>query len=62
MISRDDLDMKILVGLDTDLYLGRVLEVADPNADSRTQLELAGRFLLPCVRHCRMKPGHTGIL
>jgi SNF2 family DNA or RNA helicase len=44
LISRDDLDMKILVGLDTDLYLGRVLEVADPNADSRTQLELAGRF------------------
>jgi len=40
----DDLTIKILVGLDTDLHLGQVLEVADPNADSSTQQELVGRF------------------
>ena len=42
--TRDDLKLKILVGLDTDLHLGRVLEVADPKADTRTQQELVGRF------------------
>lgn len=42
--ARDDLKIKILVGLDTDLHLGRVLEVADPKADTFTQQELVGRF------------------
>ena len=42
--DRDDLNIKILVGLDTDLHLGRVLEVADHEADTRTQQELVGRF------------------
>jgi superfamily II DNA or RNA helicase len=42
--TRDDLKIKILVGLDIDLYLDRVLEVADPYADSRTQQELVERF------------------
>ena len=42
--ARDDLTMKILVGLDTDIYMDRILEVADPNADSSTQEELVGRF------------------
>jgi superfamily II DNA or RNA helicase len=42
--ARDDLKLKILVGLDTDLHLGKVLEVADPKADTRTQQELVGRF------------------
>ena len=41
---RDDLNIQILVGLDTDMHLGRVLEVADPNAGGCTQQELAGRF------------------
>jgi len=42
--ARDDLTMKILIGLETDLHLGRVLEVADPNAVTSTQQELVGRF------------------
>ncbi len=42
--ERDDLRIKILVGLDTDLHLGRVLEVADPNAAHSSQQELVGRF------------------
>ena len=42
--TRDDLKIKILVGLDTDLHLGRVFEIADPKADTRTQHELMGRF------------------
>jgi len=40
----DDLTIKILVGLDTDLHLGQVFELADPNAGSSTQQELVGRF------------------
>lgn len=42
--ANSSLSLKILVGLDTDLHLGRVLEIADPNADRSTQQELAGRF------------------
>ena len=42
--AREDLELKILVGLDTDLYLGRVLEVVDPKACTSTQQELVGRF------------------
>ena len=42
--ERDDLHIKILVGLDTDLHLGRVLEVADPDAANSSQQELVGRF------------------
>ena len=42
--DRDDLTIKILVGLDTDLRLGQVLEVADPNAATASQQELVGRF------------------
>ena len=42
--TRDNLNIKVLVGLDTDLHLSRILEVADPNADTRTQQELVGRF------------------
>ena len=42
--TREDLKLKILVGLDTDLHLGRVLEITDHNADTRTQQELIGRF------------------
>ncbi len=42
--SRDDLTLKILIGLDTDLYLGRVLEIANHNASSHTQYELVERF------------------
>src|SRR5690606_8546263 len=42
--NRDDLKIKILVGLDTDIYLGKVLEVADPEAKGRTQEERVGRF------------------
>jgi hypothetical protein len=44
--ERDDLSIKVLVGLDTDLHLGRVLEVADPSAASSTQQELVNRFFL----------------
>ncbi len=42
--KRADLNIKILVGMDTDLHLGRVLEVADPDAAGSTQRELVGRF------------------
>jgi len=42
--ERDDLTIKILVGLDTDLHLGQVLEVADANASAASQQELVGRF------------------
>ena len=42
--ERNDLDLKILVGMDTDLHLGRVLEIADPDAARSTQQELVGRF------------------
>ena len=42
--ERDGLTIKILVGLDTDLRLGRVLEVAEPDAANRSQQELVGRF------------------
>jgi len=42
--ARDDLTIKILVGLDTDMRLGQVLEVANPDATSATQQELVGRF------------------
>ncbi|MGI5872497.1 MAG: helicase-related protein [Bacillota bacterium] len=42
--TRDDLRLKILIGLDTDLLLDKVIEVADPMADTRTQQELLGRF------------------
>ncbi|GAP62018.1 hypothetical protein ARMA_0441 [Ardenticatena maritima] len=42
--DRDDLTIKILVGLDTNLHLGQVLEVADPNASAMSQEELVGRF------------------
>ena len=44
MISRDDLDMKILVGLDTDLYSGQGAGGSRSKCGFRTQLELAGRF------------------
>jgi len=42
--ERDDLTIKILVGLDTDLRQGQVLEVAEPNANRATQQELVSRF------------------
>ena len=42
--ARDDLTLKILVGLDTDLHWGRTLELADPEAGQRSQNELAERF------------------
>ena len=42
--ERDDLQIKILVGLDTDLRLGHVLEVAEPDAANASQQELVGRF------------------
>jgi len=42
--ARGDLSIKILVGLDTDLHLGQVLEIADPEAEQRSQQELVGRF------------------
>ncbi len=44
--GREDLTMKILVGLDTDLRLGKVLEVANPNAATSTQQELVGQFFV----------------
>jgi len=40
----DDLIIKVLIGLDTDLRLGQVLEVANPNANQSSQQELVGRF------------------
>lgn len=42
--ERNDLAIKILVGLDTDLRLGQVLEVAEPDAAGSSQQELVGRF------------------
>ena len=42
--KREDLNIKILVGLDTDLHWGKVLELTDPKADTRTQQELVDRF------------------
>ncbi|MGI5823086.1 MAG: helicase-related protein [Dethiobacteria bacterium] len=42
--GRRDLHLKILVGLDADLRLGRVLEIVDPKAAGSTQQELVGRF------------------
>lgn len=42
--AKENQCIKILVGLDTDLILGRVLEVADPDADRSTQQELADRY------------------
>jgi SNF2 family DNA or RNA helicase len=42
--ERNDLTIKILVGLDTDLRLGQVLEVAEPDAANASQQELVGRF------------------
>lgn len=42
--ERDDLSIKILVGLDTDVRLGQVLEVAEPDAATASQQELVGRF------------------
>ncbi len=42
--ARADLTIKILVGLDTDLHLGQVLEVAEPHAAQMSQQELVGRF------------------
>lgn len=42
--ERDDLALKILVGLEADAQLGRVIEVADAQAANRTQAELAGQF------------------
>ena len=44
--GRDDLKLKILVGMDTDLHLDRVLEVADPSTGNSTQQELVGRFFV----------------
>ncbi|MDQ7029466.1 MAG: helicase-related protein [Ardenticatenia bacterium] len=42
--DRNDLTLKILVGMDVDRYLGRVLEVADGDAENRSQDELVARF------------------
>ncbi len=42
--GREDLTLKILVGLDTDLHLGQVLELADTDAERRTLQESVGRF------------------
>ncbi len=42
--ERNGLTIKILVGLDTDLHLGKLLEVAEPNASQMSQEELVGRF------------------
>ena len=44
--SKDDLKLKILVGLDTDVYLDRVIEVADPDVENGSQNELVGRFFV----------------
>ena len=45
--ARSDLKLKILVGLDVDLHLGRVLEIAYPNADTVLSKSLWGAFSLP---------------
>ena len=42
--SRDDLVLRVLVGLDVDFHLSKVLEIADPNAKASTQHELVARF------------------
>jgi len=42
--ERDDLTIKILVGMDVDRALGRVVELADANAGNKSQEELIGRF------------------
>ncbi|NPA80891.1 MAG: helicase [Thermotogae bacterium] len=42
--EKDDLKIKILVGLDTDVFLDQVVEVADPKAGNRSQNDLVGRF------------------
>ncbi len=42
--ARDDLHLKILVGLDVDNRLRQAVEIADPQANARTQDELVGRF------------------
>ncbi len=42
--ARNDLQIKILVGLDIDGTLGRVLEVADPDAATANEQELVGRY------------------
>jgi len=42
--ERDDLHIKILVGLDVDRHLGQIVEIADPQAENRSGGELAGRF------------------
>ncbi|MEW6504843.1 MAG: helicase-related protein [Chloroflexota bacterium] len=36
--------IKILVGLDTDLHMGRVIEIAMPEADQRSQEELVNQY------------------
>ena len=40
----EDLTLKILVGLDTDLRLGQVLEVAEPDSTTSSQQDLVERF------------------
>ena len=42
--AHGNLNLKILVGLNTDLRFGQVLEVAEPDAAACTQRELVGRF------------------
>ncbi len=42
--ENENLNIKILVGLDTNLHLGQVLEIAEPNASRMSQQELVGRF------------------
>ncbi len=42
--ARDDLTLYILVGLEADARLGRVIEIADARAATRSQAELAGQF------------------
>lgn len=44
--AKDDLKLKILVGLDTDVYLDKVIEVADPNTENGSQSELVSRFFV----------------
>ncbi len=41
---REDLRLKILLGLEIDARLGRAVEIADPLAATRTQDEIAERF------------------
>ncbi len=42
--TNETLTLKIMVGLDTDVHLSRVIEVADAEAGQRTQQEIVGRF------------------